>query len=125
MAKWTDQELSTIDAHDDLHISTARADGSIRKPVIIWSVRVGSDLYVRAVRGVNGLWYRHAMEIGEGEIDAGGVHRSTRFTPIDDEATNRSIDEAFRSKYSRFAKSIVDSTVTDQAREATLRVDPK
>lgn len=125
MATWTNDELTAIDSVDELRIRTRRADGSLRKPVIIWAVCVGDDLYVRAVRGVSGLWYRHAVETGLGAISAGGVERDTSITPEHDPEINQRIDQAFTAKYSRYAKSIVDSTLTDAAREATLRLSPK
>lgn len=124
MSRWANDELSRIDAVDELRISTRRADGSLRKPVIIWAVRVDNDLYIRAVRGVSGLWYRHAIETGAGSVSAGGVERETTFTSVSDEDVNRQIDAAFQQKYSRYAQSIVDSTLTDSAREATLKVTP-
>lgn len=125
MAKWTNDELSSIDVVDELRISTRRTDGSLRNPVIIWAVRVDNDLFIRAVRGVSGLWYRHAIETGEGSISAGGVKRDTTFTPVSDREVSRQIDAAFRQKYRRCAQSIVDSTLTDSAREATLKVSRK
>lgn len=125
MTHWTNDELRRIDAVDELRISTRRADGTLRKPVIIWAVRVDDDLYIRAVRGVSGLWYRHATETGEGAISAGGVERDTAFESVTDPDLNLQIDEAFQTKYSRYARNIVNSTLTDAAREATLRVVPK
>lgn len=125
MANWTNDELSAINAVDELNISTQRTDGSLRKPVIIWSVRVDDNLYIRAVRGVDGLWYRHAVETGLGSISAGGVEREVTLTRENDEALNIQIDDAFQTKYSRYAQNIVDSTLSDAAREATLLVSPQ
>lgn len=125
MAKWTNDELSKIDSVDELRISSQRQDGSLRNSVIIWAVRVGDDLYVRAVREVSGLWYRHTTETGLGAISAGGVEKETSFTPVTDAELHQQIDAAFQNKYSRYAQNIVDSTLTDTAREATLRVHPK
>lgn len=125
MASWTETELTSINAVDELRISTRREDGSLRKPVIIWSVRIGDDLFVRAVGGVSGLWYRHATETGRGSISAGGVERDTAFTPEHDPEINTQIDQAYQDKYSHYAKRIVDSTLTEHAREATLKVTPQ
>lgn len=125
MAGWSETELTAIDAVDELRISTRRPDGSLRNPVIIWSVSVGDDLYIRAVRGVSSLWYRHATETGKGSISAGGVERETSFTPEHDEQINARIDMAYQQKYGDYAKDIVDSTLTEIAREATLKVTPQ
>ena len=51
MAGWTSDELNKIGAAEELEIATVRSDGTLRKPVTIWVVRVGDDLYVRSVNG--------------------------------------------------------------------------
>jgi hypothetical protein len=38
---------------------------------------------------------------------------------------NDKIDAAFRAKYHRYAASIVNSTLTPQARAATLKLTPR
>jgi NAD(P)-dependent dehydrogenase (short-subunit alcohol dehydrogenase family) len=48
---WTSDELSRIEAAQELEIAPLRRDGTLRKPVPIWVVRVGDDLYVRAAYG--------------------------------------------------------------------------
>ena len=48
---WTSDELSSIDAVDELEIAPRKRDGALRKAVPIWAVRVGDDLYVRAAYG--------------------------------------------------------------------------
>lgn len=125
MAGWTEAELNSIDSVDELRIATRRKDGTLRKPVIVWAVCVDRDIFVRAVHGIAGLWYRHATENGKGAISAGGVKRDTMFIPEHNPDVNTRIDRAFRDKYGKYAKSIVDSTLTPQAREATLLVKPE
>lgn len=125
MASWSETELTAINSADELRISTRKQDGSLRNPVIIWSVRVEDNLYIRAVQGVSSLWYRHATESGTGSISAGGVERNTNFSPEHDEQINAQIDAAYQQKYGGYAKNIVDSTLTANAREATLKVTPK
>jgi hypothetical protein len=51
MTVWTSDELSNIGAAEELEIASLRSDGTLRKPVTIWVVRLGEDLYVRSVRG--------------------------------------------------------------------------
>ena len=48
MNQWTDDELARIGAADELEIAPLRPDGAPRKPVTIWVVRVGDELYVRS-----------------------------------------------------------------------------
>ena len=51
---WTAEELDRIGAAEELEIITARADGTPRRPVPIWVVRVGDELYARSYRGADG-----------------------------------------------------------------------
>jgi len=60
MATWAGDELSTIGAADEVRIAPLGRDGTPRKPVIVWIVRVGDDLYVRSVNGASAAWFRAA-----------------------------------------------------------------
>jgi hypothetical protein len=53
MSTWTNDELKKIGTAEELQIASLRADGTLRKLVIIWVVRFGDDLYVRSVNGRN------------------------------------------------------------------------
>jgi hypothetical protein len=111
---------------EELEIASRRGDGSLRHPVTIWVVRVGDDLYVRAVRGRESAWFRGTQAYHEGRIVAGGLEKDVTFADVADDADlNLQIDAAYRSKYRRYAASIVDSTLTPQARAATLRLAPR
>jgi hypothetical protein len=59
----------------------------------------------------------------EGHIRAGGVDKDVLLVETDD--TNDEIDAAYRSKYRRYAESIVGSIVSPNARAATLRLVPR
>ena len=123
MTTWTHDELTKIGAADELHIAPQRSDGTLRKPVIIWVARNGDDLYVRSVRGRTSAWFRGVQDRHEAHIEAGGVEKDVTLVETDD--TNDAIDAAYRSKYRRYAKAIVDSIVSPQARAATLRLVPR
>jgi len=41
---WTSDELSRIEAADELEIAPRRRDGTLRKLVPIWAVRVADDV---------------------------------------------------------------------------------
>ena len=60
---------------------------------------------------------------GIGNVQAGGINRDVRLVETDD--LNDEIDAAYRTKYHRYAASIVDSIVTSEARAATLRLVPR
>lgn len=123
MSAWTNDELTRIGAAEELEIAPLRRDGTLRTPVTIWVVRYGDDLYVRSVNGRTSAWFRGAQVRHEGRIWAGGVEKDVLFVETDD--MNDQIDAAYRTKYRRYAASIIGSTVTPQARAATLKLVPR
>jgi hypothetical protein len=124
MTAWTTDELDKIDAADELEIASLRRDGTLRYPTTIWVVRLGDDLYVRSVNGRTGGWFRRTNVRHEGRIRAGGVEKDVTFVDAAPEVEDR-IDAAYRTKYRRYAASIVDTTLTADARSATLKLVPR
>ena len=123
MTAWTTDELDNIDAADELEIASLRADGRLRDPTTIWVVRLGDDLYVRSVNGRTGSWFRGAQDRHEARIQAGGVGKDVLLVETDDPGDE--IDTAYRTKYRRYAASIVGSVLTPEARAATLKLVPR
>jgi hypothetical protein len=124
MTGWTSDELTKIEAADELEIASIRRDGTLRNLVTIWVVRLGDDLYVRSVNGRTGAWFRGTQVRHEGRIGAGGVEKDVTFVDADD-GINDQIDDAYRSKYRRYAPSIVGSVLTPEARSATINLVPR
>jgi hypothetical protein len=124
MTTWTSEELTKIGTAEELEISSLRRDGTLTNPVTIWVVRVGDALYVRAVNGRNGVWSRATQVRHEGHISAGGVEKDVTFVDADP-AVYDQVDAAFRTKYHRYAKSIVNSDLTPQARDSTIKLVPR
>jgi hypothetical protein len=123
---WMNDELSTIGAAEELEIASLRSDGTLRKPVTIWVVRVGDDLYVRSVNGRSGFWFRGAQDRHEGRIEAGGIRKDVTFVDVESGSDlEDQIDAAYRAKYRHYAPSIVNSLLTLQARAATLKLVPR
>jgi hypothetical protein len=125
MTAWKNDELDKIAAAEELEIASVRRDGTLRKPVTIWVVRLGDDLYVRSVNGRASSWFRGAQDRREGHIRAGGVDKDVAFEEETDPGLNEQIDAAYRAKYSRYAASIVNSIVSTQARAATIKLVPR
>ena len=123
MSTWTNDELDRIGEAEELEIASVRRDGTLRKPVTIWVVRHGDDLYVRSVYGHTSAWFRGAQARHEGHIRGRGVEKDVRLVETDD--LNDEIDAAYRSKYHRYAESIVGSIVSLEARDAMLKVVPR
>jgi hypothetical protein len=124
MTDWPSEELEKIAAADELQLASARPDGSLRKPVTIWVVRLGDDLYVRSVNGRTSHWFRGTEERHEGHIRAGGVDKDVRFVEAGDDV-NDEIDGAYRSKYRHYGASLVDPLFTPGAKAATLELVPR
>jgi len=120
---WTSDELSKIGAAEELQIAPLRQDGSLHKPVTIWVVRHGDDLFVRSVNGRTATWFRGAQLRHEAHIHAGGVDKDVLLVETDD--LNDAIDTAYRTKYRHYAANIVNSDLTPQARAATLKLVPR
>ena len=124
MAPWTEAELARIGDAEELNLSSERSDGSLRKPVTMWVVRVGDDLYVRAYKGTQGPWYRGTRDKFEGHIAAGGLDKDVTFFDLPagaDPDTNDKIDAVYKVKYKRYPGSL-EPMLTEQAREATIRL---
>ncbi len=125
MTAWTSDELNRIGEAEELQLSSLRKDGSMRKPVTIWVVRVGSDLYVRAVKGRQGAWFRGVQTRHEGQIRSGGVEKDVTFVEAPDSPLHKEIDAAYREKYRRYPKSYTDSCLTPEAKAATIKLVPR
>ena len=121
MTTWTSEELRKIGTAEELEIQSLRADGTLRNPVTIWVVRLGDDLYVRAVNGRTGAWFRGTQVRREGHIQAGGVDKDVTFVDADP-SLNDQVDAAYRAKYRRYAANIVNSILTPQARDSTIKL---
>jgi hypothetical protein len=125
MTTWTSDELNKIDRAEELQIASLRSDGTLRNPVTIWVVRIGDDLYVRSVNGRTSAWFRGSQLRHEGHIQAGGVEEDVTFVEEAAPEINDQIDAAYRTKYRRYAASIIDSIVSPQARSATIKLVPR
>lgn len=124
MSTWSVEELDKIGAAEELEISAFRSDGRLWPYTTIWVVRVGDDLYVRSVRGRDGVWFRHVLEHPEGRIRAGGVERDVTFDQPQD-ADHDTIDRAYQTKYVRYADNYVPPIVSPVAVAATIRLVPR
>jgi len=124
MTMWTGDQLDKVGRAEELQIASVRRDGTLRKPVTVWVVRNGDDLYVRSVRGSGAHWFRGTRERHEGRIRAGGVQQDVTFVDaqhdIDDE-----VDAGYRAKYRRYAGSILNSVLTPEARSTTIKLLPR
>jgi hypothetical protein len=119
---WSGAELDVIGATVQVDLATERADGSLRRPVTVWVVRVGDELYVRAVHGPQASWYRGARTRSAGVLWADRVKKPVRFAAAEDGVGDR-VDAAYREKYGSFGPTL-DLALATAARAATLRLVP-
>jgi hypothetical protein len=124
MSEWPADKLKRIGAAEEVQIVTIRPDGTLRKPVTMWAVRHGDDLYIRSVRGRSGHWFRGAQERHEGRLRAGGLQQDVTFVDGHGDL-DKEIDAPYQAKYRRYAGPILDSVLTAEARSATLRLVPR
>ncbi len=124
MKLWTSEELDKIGAAEELELASLRSDGTLRKPVTIWVIRLDTDLYIRCVNGRDGAWFRGTQVRHEGYIQAGGVDKDVSFQDAD-ASLNDEIDRAYRKKYGHYSASIVNTDLTPEARASTLKLVPR
>ena len=122
---WTNDELNKIGTADELRLASLRRNGTLRKPVTMWVVRVDDNLYVRAVKGRTGAWFRGVMTRHEGRIRSGGVEKDVLFVEEVGANVRERIEAAYREKYHRYPKAYVDACLTSEARAATIKLIPQ
>ena len=122
---WTTDQLDRIGDAQELRIAGRRRDGSLRKPVIVWMVRVGDDLYTRSVNGSDAAWFCATRVRHEGHISAGGVEVDVDFHDVDgdENAIHDAVDAAYRVKYRQYPSPVVAIT-SPAARATTLKFVP-
>lgn len=120
---WTSGELDRIGRGEELQLASVRDDGTLRRPVTMWVVRVGDEVYVRSVNGRDSTWFRGAQTLHQAQIRTGGVEKAVELVETDEDSG--SVDAAYEAKYSRRYPTIVPSILATQARAATLRLVPR
>ena len=125
MCTWNPDELNQIAETDEMYIAARRRDGTDRKPVIVWMVRLGDDVYTRSVNGPEAAWFRGTRARREGHISFGGLDKHVMFVDIDaDDPINDELDSAYRSKYRRYTGPVTSIT-SPLARSTTLKLVPQ
>jgi hypothetical protein len=126
MAAWTSDELTRIGSAEELQLASERRDGSLRRPVTIWVVRDGDDLYVRCMNGHAGAWFRGTQSRHQGHIRVSGVDKDVSFADADpDPGLNDRIDATYRSKYRSYGANIIGGVVNPESRASTIKLVPR
>ena len=124
MTQWTNDQLSKVGRAEEVQIASVGRDGALGKPVTVWAVRHGDDVYVRSVAGRSGHWFRSSQERHQGRIRAGSVQQDVTFVDADHDIDGE-IDDTYRAKYRRYAGSVLNSVLTPGARSTTMRLVPR
>jgi hypothetical protein len=124
MTQWTSDQLDEFGEAEEVQVASIGRDGKLRKPVTVWVVRHGNDLYVRSVRGRSGHWFRGTQERYEGRIRAKGLQQDVDFVDADHDIADE-IDAAYRTKYRRYVGRILNSVLTPEARSSTMKLVPR
>ena len=124
MTRWASDQLDKVGRAEEVQIASVGRDGTLGKPVTVWVVRHGDDLYVRSVRGKKAHWFRGTQERHEGRVRAGGVQQDVVFVDADHDIDDE-VDADYRSKYRRYAGSILNSVLTPEARATTMKLAPR
>lgn len=121
---WKNEQLSAVAAPDELQIATRRPDGTLRRPVTIWHVRHGDDLYVRSVNGPTSGWYRSAQTRRQARVAAVGIEQDVDLVDTDHRLDDQ-IDAEYRTKYGRYSENTLRRITSPQARSTTLKLVPR
>jgi len=123
-AIWSPDELERIDSAEELEIAVKRADGTLRRWVPIWVVRVGDQVYVRTWHRRETGWFGHVLGSRRARIRVPGLEADVAVADVG-EGTARlraDIDTAYRRKYGSYGSSSVEAMVSEAAAVATLQL---
>ena len=127
MTSWQSGDLAKIAHSDDLHIAPFRDEGATYGTLTwIWSVVVGSSLYVRAYNSTRSRWYQAATSQPAGRITAAGQTFEVAFEAVENPDTapiQAEVDAAYRVKYADSPH--LGHMISSPAKAATVRITPR
>jgi hypothetical protein len=122
MSGWSAGDLAAFDG-DELRIASYRDDGTLRRSIPIWFVRLGEDVFVRSAYGRDNGWYRRALASARGRVTVDGADHDVTFEIPGSEVT-APLTAAYHAKYDRYGPRIVGTVVSREAENCTLRLVP-
>lgn len=122
MVQFEPETVKRFASTEEIEIRTKAGPSgrSIRTPV--WVVVVGSDVYVRAVRGVKGKWYRSFTSDAQPAVILEGARVHVRPVAVSERAEIERVTEAYREKYG--ASPWLGGVLKPHTLDATLRLEP-
>jgi hypothetical protein len=116
--------LRLIDQTDEVQIEPRSSDGSPGKPVTIWIVVDGSDVFVRSYRGANGRWYQSLMKHPQGVLHVAEQQIPFRAIQVSDRESIDRVSQAFQRKYGSKWPQETAEMLRDEVLGTTLRLEP-
>jgi hypothetical protein len=116
--------LNLLYETEEVYIETRRDADSPEHRTIIWAVIVGSEVFVRSVRGRKGRWYQRISAHPDGALLLGDTRIPFRAAPATDTATVDAVSEAFRSKYEEAWPGPTAGIVRSEVLPTTLKLSP-
>lgn len=121
---WSPQELERIDRAQELTIGAKLTDGSVRRPVPIWVVCVGEQVFVRTWYRRSTGWFGDVLKSRSARIRIADLEVDVAVEDVGECELRAGVDAAYRAKYGRYGSSSVDRMVTAEAAATTLRLIP-
>lgn len=125
--RWSPEYLARVDTSDELVIAVENTDGSLRRAVPIWVVRVDDDVFVRTWYHRTTGWFGHVLTSHRAHVRIAGMDSDVTIDEIGGEPAElrADIDGAYRTKYARYGSATADRMVSDSAASTTLRLRPR
>lgn len=121
---WTNEEINTIGNTEEFQIASQKSDGSLRKPLPVWVIRVGDGLYIRCMNGISGAWYRGVQECHQGHIHGSSVDCEVTFIEEPSSDINDLIDSEYLKKYGHYGASLIRKMTNSGPRSTTIKMLP-
>lgn len=122
---WSADDLERIGSARELQIAVKRDDGTLRRWVPVWVVRVDEQVYVRTWYRRETGWFGHAVNSRRARIRVPGVEADVAVEDVSQGAAplRSEIDAAYRTKYG--STSSTAAMVTPEAAATTLQLAPE
>ncbi len=118
------ETLNLLDETEEVYIETSHDADAPEHRTIVWAVVVGSEVFVRSVRGRKGRWYQRISAHPVGALLVGDTRVSVHATPATDGETVDAVSAAFRSKYEEAWPGPTAGIVRPATLPTTLKLSP-
>jgi hypothetical protein len=138
---WTPAQLAELASADEVRIAPRRTDGTLLRERIIWVVSApdadhpastgaaasssaAGRVFVRSTNGPTASWFRTATRSRRADLRTRSGTVAVTLTPVSG-ADLDVADQAYRAKYGRRYRSIVEHLLGGGPRPATLELHPE